>query len=90
MEEKGYFCSVQFFVMTRITLEVDQLKDLQLIIELAKRLKIRYQAEIDPDTVSEEEAQRRINFASKQKGKLKKFREGYTPSKHDWYQQCAS
>jgi len=72
--------------MTRITLEVDQLKDLQIIIELAKRLKIRFLMQEDDDILGEEEARNRASLLKKFQGNLAE-KKGYQVSEHEWYEQ---
>ena len=72
--------------MPRITLEVDQLKDLQLIIELAKRLKIRFLLQDDADLLDETEARKRAQALRKFQGTLAD-KQGYQVSEQEWYEQ---
>ncbi len=72
--------------MTQVVLEVEGGKDLQFILELAKRLDIRYHTIENQDVVSEEERQERIAIWEKFEGALKDYSD-YEPSITEWYEQ---
>lgn len=72
--------------MTQVVLEVKGGKDLQFIVELARRLNIPYYTTQNPDVISEEERQERMNVWQQFKGILKDTT-GYEPSPAEWYEQ---
>lgn len=72
--------------MTQVIFEVEGGKDLQFILEMAKRLNISYYTTTYQDVITEEARQERIAVWQQFKGILK-HNAGYEPSPAEWYEQ---